>query len=154
MSIFTWLAHLPAAIADLVKSIFNHTKKEWENLSEADQQGLINGSKLADLLKQTIGEAEETVVRTVATSLGVSESVTTAAILAVGKDLGIDTGKISDVQNKLADKAQEAVTDNQWNSLWQLVAQSAAQWFTSGKFNWASLSMGLLEFIYNEFVKK
>lgn len=154
MSIFTWLAHLPAAIANLVRSISNHTKKEWGNLSEADQQGLINGSKLADLLKQTIGEVEETVVRTVATSLGVSESVATAAILAVGKDLGINADKVWLVQNKLAEKAQEAVTDNAWNSLWQLVAQSAVQWFTQGKFNWQSLSMGILEFVYNSYVKK
>lgn len=154
MSVLDFFKHLPGDIFNLLKSLFKHTQSEWGKLSEADQQGLINGSKLADLLKQTVGEAEETVVRTVATSLGVSEDVAKGAILAVGKDLGIDTDKVSTVQDDLAHKAQNAVTDNAWNSLWQLVAQSAAQWFTQGKFNWASLSMGILEFVYNTFVKK
>lgn len=153
MSILDFFKHLPGDILNLLKSLFKHTQKEFDNLSEADKKGLINGSKLSELLKNAIGESEDVVLTSVAAYLGVSKDVAKGVILAVGKDLGIDTDKVSDVQNKLAEKAQEAVTDNQWNSLWQLVAQSAAQWFTSGKFNWASLSMGLLEFVYNTFVK-
>lgn len=153
-NILDFFKHLPEAIFGLIKSLFNSAKKEFSNLSPADQQGLINGSKLSEFLKQRIGEAEDAIIFDAADYLGVSPDVAKAAILAVGKDLGVDTGKVSDVLNKLADEAQSAITDNKWNSLWQLVAQSASQWFTQGKFPWATLSMGLLEFVYHSFVKE
>jgi hypothetical protein len=90
------------------------------------------------VLKDNIGKGEVEISQYVSLDL-VKDTLTEAGI----GDL-----------NSLADKAQAAVTDTAWNNLWQLIAKSAATVLSGGKLNWVSLSLGLVEIVFQKLYGK
>ncbi|EHQ30013.1 hypothetical protein [Mucilaginibacter paludis] len=147
------LAHLPSALFNVIKSLGHSIQSQWDNLPKAEQDAVINGSKVGELLKQFYKDGEAVVLQKVTEATGLSPDIATAAILAVGKDLGINATTVQQVLDHIGSKVDELLTDTGWNGLWSNIAKSLAGWLSTGSLDWVSLSMGLMEWAYRAFVK-
>jgi len=147
------LASIINSIGHFFANLFSHAKNSFNELPKEQQDALVQGVNISQTLKEVYKEGEDAAVTAIATKLGVSEDIARGVILHVGKDLGVDTGQIKDVLDHFADKVQAGITDSGWNALWQDVASFAAQFMSTGKLNWVTLSLGVVEFAFQKFVK-
>lgn len=141
------------AIGRFFEKLFNDTKDAFEELPKEQQDAIIQGVHVAEAIKEFYSKGEQFIVSLIALKANVSDDVARGAILAIGKDLGVDTGQVRDVLDKVANRVEEAVTDNAWNALWQDVAKFATIWLSTGKANWLTLGLGVIEFAYQRFIK-
>jgi|GEM_PF-3514296 hypothetical protein len=150
----TVLGRLLASIGSIITNLLNGAKKGYQSLPADQQDAIVKGVNISQILKSSYAQGETAVVNLVASKVGVSPDIASAAILAIAEASGIKTGKIQDYLDSIANKVQDGVTDNEWNSLWQTGAQFAASYLSGGSLNWVSLSLGVIEFAYQHFIKK
>lgn len=140
MSIFSKLF---GAIWDAIKSLFESTKDAFNELPADEQQAIINGTKVAQIIKDNIGRGETYVIDVVALQLGISIDDATDLFQTLAKDL-----KLDHVVSGIAEKIESGITDIAHNSLFQSIAQFAASYLSGGKVNWVTLALGVIEYAY------
>lgn len=147
------LGSILESIGSFFSHLFSGVENGFEKLPKEQQDAIIQGANISQIIKDGYKDGEGAIVNTIATKLNISTDVATGVVLQVGKDLGIDTSKVQDVLDRIADTVQAGITDNAWNGLWQNVAKFAASWMSTGSVNWITLSMGVIEFALQKFVK-
>lgn len=150
----SWFKRLIDSIGEIISHLLHGAQNAFNNLPKEQQDAIISGVNVSEILKTSASQGEAAVVKLVADKIGMSTDVATGLILNIGKDLGIDANSVQDVLDHIADKAQSAVTDNSWNALWQDIAKFAASWLSTGSLNWVTLALGVIEFAFQKFVKK
>ena len=148
----TFFGKLLAAIGGFFSHLLSGAKTAYDELSPEQQQALINGVNISQILKESYSEGETAVVNLIVTQTGLPADVVTQGILAIAKDAGINVTSVQGYLDALADRVQAGITDNGWNSLFSDVAAFGASWLSTGSLNWASLAMGLIEFTYQHFI--
>ena len=148
----TWLGKLIAEIGEFFGSLFNGAKKAFNSLSHEQQQALINGVNVSQIIKEGYAKGEAYVVAEIAKVTGLSADVITPLILSIAKDAGINVTSVQAYLDAIANKVQAGITDNGWNNLFSDIASFAASWLSTGTLNWASLAIGLVEFAYQHFL--
>jgi len=147
------LKSLIHSIGAFFENLFKNTAADFNNLPKEQQDAIIQGVNISQIIKTGYAKGEAFVVNEIASTLNVFPDVASAVILEVGKGFGIDTGKVQDVLNHFADKVQAGITDNGWNGLWQNVAQFAASYMATGSLNWVTLALGVVEFAVQHYLK-
>lgn len=142
-----------ASIGEFFAKLFGDTKDAFNDLPKEQQDAIIQGVNISQIIKDGYAKGEAFVVTQIAAKLNVSEDVANGVILYVLKSFGINEPSIQEGFDKLADRVQSGLTDEGWNGLWQLGAQSAASWMSTGKLNWLTLSLGVVEFVVQHFIK-
>lgn len=149
----TFFGHLIESIGAFLSHLFTGAKNAFEELPPQTQQDIINGVNISQIIKDGYAKGEQFVVDEVSKTLNLPVDVTQQVILTGLKDIGINVTSIQTGFDQLAAKIQAGITDTNWNSLWQTLASSAAQWLSTGSLNWVSLAMGLIEWAFQHFVK-
>jgi len=149
----TALGRLIATIGSIIASIFNAAGKAFKTLPPDQQTGAINGSQISQIIKNGYAKGEAWVISEITSVTGLPADVATQTVLSIAKDAGVNTTSVQAYLDHIADKVQSGLTDSGWNALWQNVAKFAAIYLTQGKLSWASLSLGLLEYIFQTYVK-
>ena len=149
----TFFGKLIASIGNFLSHLLAGAQKGFNDLPKDQQDAIINGVGVADIIKKEYHLGEAAVVASIAKAIGVTPDVASGLILGIGKDLGINTGKIQDVLDHYANQTQAVLTDNGINSLWQTTAKFAASWLATGSLNWVTLSLGVIEWAYQNFIK-
>ncbi len=148
------LKSLINSIGHFFANLFNSTKDAFNELPQAQQDAIISGINISQIIKGAYTSGETALVSEVATKLGVSTDIAEAVILHVLNSIpGINTTSIQAGLDKLADHIQTGITDDGWNGLWEVVAKSAASWMATGSLSWITLGLGVLEFAYQHFLK-
>lgn len=144
-------------LIEWIGGFFSHlvsgAKSAFSDLPKEQQDAIIQGVNISQLLKEGYAKGEDFILQEIEVKLHIPADVSTQLLLTVFKDMRIDVDNVQDGLDQLADIIQAGITDNNWNSLWQLGASSATQWLSQGKLNWVSLSMGLIEWALQRFVK-
>lgn len=149
----TFFGRLIADFGAFLLHLFTGAKNAFNDLPPQQQQDIINGVNISQIIKDGYTKGEQFVVDEVSKTLNLPVDVTQQVILTGLKDIGINVTSIQAGFDQLAAKIQAGITDTHWNSLWQTVASSAAQWLSTGSLNWVSLAMGLIEWAFQHFVK-
>jgi hypothetical protein len=149
----TFFGRLIAAIGGFFAHLLNGAKSAFDELPKQQQDAIIQGVNISQILKDGYTKGVAFVLSEIEAKLNIPEDVATQLLQTALKDIGINEADLQTGFAKLADKLQSGVTDNNWNSLWQTVASSAAQWLSTGSLNWVSLAMGLIEWAFQHFVK-
>lgn len=149
----TFFGKLIAAIGGFFAHLVTGAKSAYDELPKEQQDALVQGVNISELMKQGYTKGGDWLLGQIETKLSIPPDVATQLLLTVLKDMGINVTKVQDGLDQLANKVQAGITDNNWNSLWQLGAKSAAQWLSQGKLDWVSLSMGLVEWALQHFLK-
>lgn len=148
----SFLSKLIASIGHFFERLFKDTQDAFKELDPQQQDAILNGVKLSQIIKNNLDKTEDEIVSIVASELNISNDVATQLILFVGKNLGIDSPKVDLVIAWIKNKESVFLTDLQHNSLFESIAKFASVWLSTGKLDWVSLSMGLVEYAY-QFLK-
>lgn len=149
----SFFGSLLAAIGGFFSHLVSGAKSAFSDLPKEQQDAIIQGVNISQILKDGYTKGVDAVLSEIQSKLNIPVDVATILLQTALKDVGIDEADLEIGFGKLADKIQAGITDNHWNSLWQTVAKSAAQWLSIGKVDWVSLSMGLIEWSFQRFVK-
>lgn len=148
------LSNLIASIGHFFGNLFKTTQTAFNALPKEQQDAIISGVNVSQIIKEGYTKGEAFVVSEAATKLNVSTNVATGLILHVLNSIpGINTTSIQAGLDKLADHIQTGITDNGWNGLWETVAKSGASWLSTGSLNWITLGLGVVEFAVQHFLK-
>ena len=148
----TFFGRLIAGIGAFFSGLLNSMKKAWNSLSTQQQQGIINGVNVSQIIKEGYKEGEAAIVAKVSSSTGLTTEQSETVLLTALKDSNINVTKVQDGLDALANKVEAGITDNAWNALWKDFAKFAALALSGGKLDWVSLSMGLVEFAFQHFI--
>lgn len=144
-------------LIEWIGGFFSHlvsgAKSAFSELPKEQQDALIQGVNVSQIMKDGYTKGVDFVLGEIDAKLHIPADTGKVLLQVALKDVGIDEADLQVGFDKLADKVQAGITDNHWNSLWQTVAKSAAQWLSIGSLNWVSLSMGLIEWVFFRFVK-
>lgn len=141
------------SIGHFFANLFNSTKDAFNELPKEQQDAIIKGVNVAEIIKTGYNESATVLTLAVAEKLNVPADVAEAVILHVLHSLGIDVTNIQDGLDKLAERIETTVTDDGWNGLWESVAKFAASWLGTGKLPWVTLGLGVIEFAYQKIFK-
>jgi hypothetical protein len=149
----TGISKLIAVIGAFIAGLFKTAGKAFNSLPKEQQDAIIQGVNISQIIKDNYAKGEIAVLSMIIDKTGVSADVAEFAVLAVAKDMGINVSTVQDFLNVLADKVQAGITDNHWNELWQSIAKFGASYLSTGKVDWVTLSLGVVEFALHQFVK-
>lgn len=149
----TFFGKLIAAIGGFFAHLVSGAKSAYDELPQEQKDDLQKGVNVSQLLKDGYSKGETYIVNEVSTALKIDQVAASAIILIMLKDMGFKVDKIQDGLDQLADKIQAGITDNNYNDLWQLGSKSVAIYLSGGKLDWVSLSMGLIEWAVQHFLK-
>jgi len=147
------LKSIVASIGHFFERLFNHTKDDFNNLPPDQQDAIIKGVNLSQIIKNGYAKGEQALLTEVSQSIGVPEDIAKAVILHVMHSLGINVTEVQAGLDRLAGRIERTVTDDGWNGLWESVAKFAASWLSTGKLNWVTLGLGVVEFAYQKVFK-
>lgn len=148
------LKTLVASIGHFFENLFKTTKTAFNALPPDQQDAIIKGVNISQLIKNGYAKGETALVSDIATKLNISTDIANGVILHILNSIpGINVTVIQDGLNKLADNLQAGITDEGWNGLWEVAAKSAASWLSTGSLNWVTLGLGVVEFAVQHFIK-
>lgn len=145
----TFFGRLGAFFAHLVTG----AKSAFDSLTKQQQDDIVNGVNISQILKDGYKEGKDVVLATIESQLNIAPDVAEQLLLTALKDANINELDLQAGFDKLADRVQSGISDNNWNDLWKTIAKSAAQWLSQGSLDWISLSMGLVEWALQHFIK-
>lgn len=148
------LATLISSIGHFFANLFKTTQNAFNELPKEQQDAIVKGVNISQLLKDGYKSGEAAIISSVATKLNVSTDVATGVVLHVLNSIpGINTTTIQAGLDKLADNIQTGITDDGWNGLWETVAKAGASFLATGSLNWVTLGLGVVEFAFQHFIK-
>lgn len=149
-----WLRNIGPTFRKLIQRMLDNTELDWKALTPEQQEAIINGSRIAEMIKVGYREGADYLIGQVMDLTGLQREPVETLLLAILKDKwGITIQSIQEGLDKGAEAIEEGVTENGWNDLWQGLAKFAAGYLSNGKLDWISLSLGVLEFAYRKFIK-
>ena len=147
------LSNLIKSIGHFFEKLFGSTRDAFNDLPKEQQDAIIKGVNLAEVIKNGYAKGADALITEVALATGISEDVAKAVILHVMHSLGIDVTTIQNGLDRLAGRIERTVTDDGWNGLWESVAKFGASWLSTGKLSWVTLGLGVIEFAYQKIFK-
>lgn len=143
MSILSFLGKLIKEVGQFLAKLLTDTGDAFNDLPKEQQDAILNGVQVAQIIKDNIDRGETYVIDVIASRLNLSQDVAKGLFDRLSKDLGVDS-----VLNGVADKIGQGITDLAHSALFQLIAQSAATFLSGGAVNWLTLALGVVEYAY------
>lgn len=147
------LKSLIKSIGQFFDALFRSTKKAFNELPADQQDAIIKGVNVSQLIKEGYKNGAQWLINEIAIKLGVSTDIAQGVLDFVLKSFGINEPDMQDGVNKLSERIENGITDEGWNGLWEVGAKSAASWLSTGRLNWITLGLGVLEFAYQKIFK-
>lgn len=149
----TFFGRLIASIGGFLGKLLNAAKTAWNSLTPQQQQEIISGVNISQIIKDGYTKGEDFIIQEISSKTALPTELVTPIILTALKDMQINVTSVQAGLNALADKVQAGLTDNGWNALWQNLAKFSATAVSGGGLNWVGLSLGLVEFAFQHFIK-
>lgn len=147
------LKNLIQAIGNFFEKLFGSTKDAFNELPKEQQEAVLDGVNISELIKQGYAKGEAALLKEIATRLNIEPDTAYQVTLHVLQSLGINVSNVQDGLNQLSNRIENTLTDDGWNGLWESVAKFAASWMSTGKLNWITLGLGVVEFAYQKIFK-
>lgn len=141
------------SIGNFFAKLFGKAKDAFNDLPQDQKDAIIKGVNVSEIIKKLHVSGVISIVDEIKYQTGLSEDAVEALLLQLAKDLGMDTKSLDEAIKAIADKAENTITDNAWNELWQSLAKFAASYLSKGKADWITLGLGVIEFAYQRFIK-
>lgn len=147
------LKALVALIGAFFETLFRTTQKAFNKLPKEQQDAIIQGVNLSQLIKENYDRGEAYLVKKVSLELKISEDVARGLILHVLNSVGINVTDIKIGLPAFVNRMQNTTTDDGHNSLFEAIAKIGASWLATGALNWVTLGLGVVEYAYQRYVK-
>lgn len=144
-------------LIDILKDIFpflrSAMEKFWDSLPDKTKEALIDAGQFGQILKTKYAEGYEAFIQAVADKLNIDKAAADKMLLDLAGKLGIDVNAPEQLFDELQAKVDKLLDDSAWDNLWHSVTGQLQIIFTGGRMNWAQLAMGVIQFVYEKFIK-
>lgn len=138
--------------------LFDAIKREFDALPDDEQKALIQAGQFGQIIKTELNNGYHGIVTVAGQELGLQPEQVDQLLIDLAKKLNIDlvalTNKPEEFINKLQSLVNKGMEDSAWDNLWHSVSSQLAIIISGGKFNWAQLAIGLIQFVFEKFVPK
>lgn len=134
--------------------LFPAVKREFENLPKEQQNGLIQAGQFAQIIKDHLHDGYDAIIHAAATQLGITDQEANHILTELAKKLGVDTGTPEKLIDKLQSIVNKGLENSVWDNLWHSISGQLAIILSGGELDWGHVALGLIQFVYTEFVSK
>jgi hypothetical protein len=127
----------------LIKGLFESTQDAFNRLPKEQQDAILQGVQVSQIIKDSVGKAESDVIQLAADKLGISHDIATGLFAQLSADL-----KVDQVVAGVADKIEAGLTDLAHNALFENIAKFATSFLGAGQVSWITLALGVVEYAY------
>lgn len=133
--------------------LFSAIEREWNKLPEKTKEVMIQSGQFGQLLKQYYKSGYDEFLKVIEKELGLSKETTDEMLRGLAKKMGWDIDAPAELFDRLQEKIDSILEDSTWDNLWTSIAGQLHLLFTEGRVNWGQLMMGLVQFVYEKFIK-
>lgn len=132
--------------------LFNALKRSWDNLTEQQQQALVNAGAIGQFLKNNLNALGGDLVSLISNDLNLDKSIVEATLIALAGKFGLNTASVDEAVAFLQKKLQSANSDAEWNGLLNIILNTGATILSGGALDWVHIALGLGEWVYQNFI--
>ncbi len=141
---------LKTFLEKLLPFLYNAAERAFDDLEAEAQKDGINGSKIAQVIKNNLDADETTVTALIAQETGMDAVDVGAALQQIGEHYGITDGSII---TYLQGELKKASGTLNWNGLVKTFGDIGAIVLSKGKITWETLALGVGQYIYDKYIK-
>lgn len=127
--------------------LFNAAKQQWKKLPKDQQQALLHGTGITQIIKDNLDKTETEVKYLIIVYTGLPSTDVNSILDNVFKEFNVVT--LGELQTLL--KGAENTLNR--NGILTTIASAISIFISGGKLTWEGLLIGLLQFAYKQFVK-
>lgn len=127
--------------------LFNAAKKQWNNLPKDQQEALLHGTGITQIIKDNLDKTETEVKGLIVVYTGRASTDVNNILDNVFKEFNVFT--LAELQTLL----KGAQNTLKWNGTLTTIASAISIFISGGKLTWEGLLIGLLQFAYKQFIK-
>lgn len=133
--------------------LFNAFKKAWDNLTEDQQQSLINSGMIGQYLKNNLNILGTDLVKLIVANVpGLTEESVTTTLISLAGVFGVTTTDVNQAVEALQNKLKSAASNAEWNGLLSIILNAGATVLSGGTLDWVHIAIGLGEWAYQKFI--
>ena len=144
---------LKTFLEKILPFLFNAVEKEFDNLPKGEQDALINEGQFGQIIKTEFSKGYAAVEALAVSKLGMTPDGVNTSLIALAKKLSIPATTGAEFITGLQSKVTTIVEDSEWDSFWHNVSGQLMIIAGGGTISWPTLAMGLIQLIYDKFVK-
>ena len=144
---------LKTFLEKILPFLFNAVEKEFDNLPKGEQDALINEGQFGQIIKTEFSKGYAAVEALAVSKLGMTPDGVNTSLIALAKKLSIPATTGAEFITGLQAKVTTIVEDSEWDSFWHNVSGQLMIIAGGGTISWPTLAMGLIQLIYDKFVK-
>jgi len=146
------MSFLTRLLESIFPFLFNALKRAWDNLTEEQQQAIINSGTIGQYIKNNLTALGGDLVALISNDLNLPKEVVEATLIALAGKFGLTTEKVDEAVAFLQKKAQSAASNEEWNGLFQTFLKAGAIILSGGAVDWLHLALGIGEWAYQQFI--
>lgn len=154
MSVKTIWESIRTSLEKLFPFLFNAIEREWDNLPQVDKDALLKAGQFGQIVKLELSNGYDAIVKAAADELGMNIDQVNQLIVELEKKLNIDAHSPQDFIDKLQAYVNKGLEDSAWDNLFHSITSQLAIILSGGKFDWSTLALGLVQFVYEKFIAK
>jgi hypothetical protein len=144
---------LKTFLEKLLPFLFDAVERAYDQLPQAQKDALVKSGQFGQIIKTELTAGYAAIVKAASDKLNLSPTEVDSLLLALAKEMSINTTAPSAVIDYLQAKVNAGLTDSGWDSLWTTVSGQLAIIVAGGSVSWPTLALGLIEFVYQKFIK-
>lgn len=143
---------LKSALSALLSLFTNQSERTFQKLPQELRNSLIEQGRLGQLIKIYFSRGLSTIQEAAFKELDMAPEVSLQLLQQLARKFNLENAQ--DLIEYLQINTADGRLDNSaWDSLWMLIAGQLQVITAGGQIDWATVAMGLTEFIYRKFVQ-
>jgi hypothetical protein len=132
--------------------LFSALRRSWDNLSQQQQQALIQSGTIGQYLKNNLTILGDDLVSLISNDLNLDRNIVEDTLIALAGKFGVTTTSVNDAVAFLQKKLQSASSNEEWNGLLSTLLNVGATILSGGAIDWVHVALGLGEWVYQQFI--
>lgn len=148
----TIISTLKSIFSILFPALLDSAEREFKKLPAPVQAALIQQGRLGQIIKLYYPEGLQAILEAARQELQLEPEVTNGLLHNLARKFNLETPQelIDYLQTNTAEARLE---DSAWDSLWTLISGQLQVIASNGQINWATVALGITEFIYRKFIR-
>ncbi|QTE37462.1 hypothetical protein J3L18_30930 [Mucilaginibacter gossypii] len=143
---------LKSILESIFPFLFNAVERFFDKLPKDQQQSLIQAGQFGQIIKKFLTEGYQAIIDE-AGKIGIDSMTADKLLNDLGGKLGLTVKDGADLIDQLQAKVNAGLQDSAWDNLWTSVSGQLSIIIAGGAINWPTLALGLVEFVYQKFIK-
>ena len=133
--------------------LFDAIEREFDKLPQSEKDALVQSGQFGQIIKTELHNGYDAIVTAASQKIGLDKATVDNLLTSLAAKFKIDVNAPNELVDKLQEQVNKGLDDSAWDALWTTVSGQLAVILGGGAVSWPTLALGLVEFVYNKFVK-